>query len=80
MKKIIKNGIIIYGKELEIGKADILIQHNNIIEISDSINIQSAQIIDAKDCLVMLGLANAHLHSDENIFKAQYDNLLQQLV
>jgi cytosine/adenosine deaminase-related metal-dependent hydrolase len=79
MKTILKNGTVIAGKELEIKKADVLIEGQDIKEIADNIIDPDAKIIDVTGKLVMPGLVNAHLHSDENLLKGALDNLPLEL-
>lgn len=80
MKTLIKNATIIYGTEMETKKADMLIVDEDIAKIADCIEPEAdMEVIDATDQLVAPGLCNAHLHSDENLFKAMTDNLPLEL-
>ena len=50
-----------------------------IAVIGPNLACDDAKVIDATDMLIMPGLCNAHLHSDENIFKGMTDNLPLEL-
>ena len=79
MKTLIKNGTVLVGKELDLVQADILIDNNTIAQMGPNISCEGAQEIDAAEKLIIPGLCNAHLHSDENIFKGKFDNLPLEL-
>lgn len=80
MKTLIKNAIVICGREMEAKKTDLLIEDENIRQIADHIEAdESMTVIDATDQLIAPGLCNAHLHSDENLFKGMTDNLPLEL-
>lgn len=75
-KLLIKNGMILRGRKLEIEEdVDILAENNTIKLIKKNIECEDAKIVDATNMLVIPGLVNAHLHSDENLFKGMFDNL-----
>lgn len=80
MRTLIQNATILYGTEMETKKADLLICDEDITKIADHIAAEpDMEIIDATDLLVAPGLCNAHLHSDENLFKGMTDNLPLEL-
>ena len=79
MKKLIKNGTVLVGKELEPTRTDLLIDGNNIAAMGPGLKCEDAEVIDARDMLITPGLCNAHLHSDENIFKGMTDNMPLEL-
>lgn len=59
MKTLIKNGLIINHDSSK--KANILIQNDKIVKITDEI-LEADKIIDAKNMLVMPGLIDMHVH------------------
>lgn len=80
MRTLIKNGTILYGSGMETKKADILIEDENIVKIEERIKPEAdMELIDATDMLIAPGMCNAHLHSDENLFKGMTDNLPLEL-
>lgn len=79
MKILIKNAQYLYGEELELRQGDILVSGNNIEKTGENLVCEEAEIFDAKGLLVAPGLCNAHLHSDENLFKGMLDNLPLEL-
>lgn len=79
MKTLIKGGTVICGEQQTAEKTDLYVEDNNIIKIGKNLQIQADEIIDADGQLIIPGLVNAHLHSDENLFKAQFDNLPLEL-
>ncbi len=61
--KIIKNGTLISPEKIR--KADIAIQHNKIIEISESISPNDGdEVYDASGCYVFPGFIDGHTHFD----------------
>lgn len=79
MRTLIKEGTVLLGTEYQPEKTDIYIEDNNIVRIGKNLDIEADEVINAKDLLITPGLVNAHLHSDENLFKAQFDNLPLEL-
>src|SRR3981189_1938257 len=63
-----------YGAEPFTG--DILVEGDRITAIGTDIRPPAdATVIDGAGKLVMPGLMNAHLHSNEALFKGRYDNM-----
>jgi 5-methylthioadenosine/S-adenosylhomocysteine deaminase len=55
---------------------DVLIDGDIIADIGPNLPVpQDAIVISGKDKLVMPGLVNAHLHTNEALFKGRYDNM-----
>jgi 5-methylthioadenosine/S-adenosylhomocysteine deaminase len=50
----------------------------SILQLGDDLP-EADECIEAEGCLVMPGLVNAHLHSDENMFKGLHDNMPLEL-
>lgn len=55
--------------------ADLLIEDRKIAKIDFGIEAEVDKIINCEGKLVMPGLVNSHLHSDENMFRGLFDNL-----
>lgn len=84
MKIMIKNGRIQQNKQDEIifEDKDIVIENDIITGIFDKNEIHNQafdKVIDAKSCIVMPGLVNAHLHSSDHFNKGGFDNLPLEL-
>lgn len=62
-----------------IRNTDILIDSGRIVDIEDHIPEAGKEVMDCSGKLVIPGLINAHLHSDENFFKGMFDNLPLEL-
>ncbi len=62
---LIKNGKIIDPKNNVEGIYDLLIEDNKVKEIAKNIDIDNVEVIDAKDCLVVPGLIDLHVHLRE---------------
>ena len=72
---IIKNSYIYDNVNDKIIKKDIAIKGGKIIKISDNIDQYSKEIIDAKNCIIMPGFINTHIHFGEYYIKG-YKNKL----
>ncbi len=77
MRILLKNAMILTLNEQEeiLNHADLLIQDEKIIKIGNGITEPAEKVLDCTDKLVMPGLVNSHLHSDENMFRGLFDNL-----
>lgn len=77
MDILLKNAKIVTFNESNdvIENGDILIKNGKIEEIGKNISATVEKVIDCTDKLVMPGLVNSHLHSDENMFRGLFDNL-----
>lgn len=62
MKKLIKNGTIVTASDTF--SADLLIENGKISTIGSNLDVQGAEIIDAKDCFVFPGGIDPHTHLD----------------
>ncbi|WP_455240956.1 amidohydrolase family protein [Methanothermobacter tenebrarum] len=65
---VIENGIVLGGMNLNPMKVNIAIENGMIVEISRE-KISSDHRIDAKGCIVVPGLINAHVHTADSILK-----------
>lgn len=55
---------------------DLLVEGDRIAAVGPSLKApEGASVIDGRGKLVMPGLVNAHLHSNEALFKGRYDNM-----
>lgn len=76
MKTLIKNATLLdmVGNEPNIRKTDILIEENKIVKIEENIEEPKAEIIDAKEKVVMPGFVNTHTHLAMSIFRGYKDD------
>ena len=76
MKLLIKNATLLdmVGEAPNIKKTDILIEENKIAKISENIVDEEADVIDAKEKVVMPGLVNTHTHLAMSIFRGYKDD------
>lgn len=76
MKTLIKNATLLDMVQdvPNIRKTDILIEENIITKIEENIEQQDAEIIDAKEKVVMPGFINTHTHLAMSIFRGYKDD------
>ncbi len=77
-KLILKNGRVVTGDEASAAwpSADVVIEDGRITAIGPGAGDGSdGQTLDASNAVVMPGLINAHLHSNEAFQQGAYDNL-----
>lgn len=76
MSILIKNALVLdmVSDNPNIQKKDVLIKNNIIEEISNQINCEATQIIDATGMVLMPGLVNTHTHLPMSIFKGYKDD------
>jgi len=65
MKTVIKNGTVVSDSDCL--QADVLIEDGIISEVSSSIAAPDAELIDAKDKLLLPGAVDAHTHMDLDV-------------
>lgn len=79
MSLLIKNGLVVRGSAIDRtwDRVDILIQRDTITAVGNDVAppASDVDIIDASDQIVMPGLINAHMHSNESFEQGAYDNL-----
>jgi Cytosine deaminase and related metal-dependent hydrolases len=63
----IKNGLVLYGPQMEPTKANILIEDNQIVEVSP--HAAGGKGIDASGCIVSPSLINSHVHMGDSVVK-----------
>ena len=61
----IENGRVLYGENLDVIKANLLIQDEEIVEVSP--NIKLGKVIDAKGCIVSPAFINSHVHLGDSV-------------
>ena len=66
-RTLIRGGMVmpLDEREVDVGRAfegDVLIQDGRIAEVDAAIRAEGAEVIDARGCLVMPGLVDAHRH------------------
>ena len=76
MKLLIKNAYLLdmVGDVPNVRKTDILVVDNKIAKIEENIDDIDAQVIDAKENIVMPGLVNTHTHLAMSIFRGYKDD------
>lgn len=82
VKTLLKNAMILTLNEKDgiLKNTDVLIENDEIKKIEKSIQPTADEnVIDCTDLLLTPGFVNAHLHSDENMFKGKYDNMSLKL-
>ncbi len=76
---VIKDGCVVTGdaNDTRYERADIVVRGNRIAAIGPGAGADhaGAETIDAADSIVMPGLVNAHMHSNEGFEQGAYDNL-----
>lgn len=75
MNILIKNGHVIYGENLEVVRADVLVDGNRIVEVKKGINEAADTVIDATGKVVSPGFINLHTHSPMGLFRGLADDL-----
>lgn len=63
----IKNGLVLYGPHMEPTNANILIEDNQIVEVSP--HALGGKEIDASGCIVSPSLINSHVHMGDSVVK-----------
>ena len=63
----IKNGLVLYGPQMEPTHANILIEDNLIVEVSP--HASGGEEINAKGCIVSPSLINSHVHMGDSVVK-----------
>lgn len=77
MSLLIKNGRVVRGAapDRRWDRADVLIEGRSIAAVALDLPETADEVIDASDRIVMPGLVNAHMHSNESFESGAYDNL-----
>ena len=56
-------------------RADILIEDDDIVAVGTDLAADGAQVIDAREKLVIPGLINAHYHSHDTLCRGLFEEL-----
>ena len=75
---IVKDGLVVRGEagSRRYETADVIVEGAHIVDIGrDKAPEHDGTVIDASNAIVMPGLVNAHLHSNEGFQQGAYDNL-----
>jgi cytosine/adenosine deaminase-related metal-dependent hydrolase len=67
----IRNGLILYGPEMDPVRANVLIENNIITEVSPQAS--GGREIDANGCIVAPALINSHVHLGDSVAKDRGD-------
>ena len=62
MSILIKNGRVIDPDTGRDGNYDVLIEDGKIVKVEEKLDVQAEEVLDAKDCYVMPGLIDLHVH------------------
>src|SRR5262245_19754123 len=64
------------GADVAPEAADVLIQDDRIAQVGPGLEADGAdRVIDASDMLLMPGMVNAHIHTEQNSFRGRYPGL-----
>ena len=63
----IENAKVLYGENMEVVRANVLIEDNKIVEVSQKVH--EGKIIDASGCIVAPSLINSHIHLGDSVAK-----------
>jgi 5-methylthioadenosine/S-adenosylhomocysteine deaminase len=73
---LIKNGTVVTMDERNsIVRGDVLIREGRIADIGDHLGIAAGTLIDAKDCAVLPGFVQTHIHLCQTLFRGAADDL-----
>ena len=76
--KIVVRGGQVYDHDGDVHKpkvVDILIQGSDIVEVGPNLDAGGAEIVDARNRLVVPGLINAHYHSHDTLCRGMFEEL-----
>src|SRR5438270_10095629 len=59
--------------------ADILIRGSEIVAVGDNLEASGAEIVDARNRLILPGLINAHYHSHDTLCRGLFEELPLEL-
>ena len=63
----IKNARVLCGDNMEVQRTNIIIDENEIVELSD--RVEKGKIIDGNGCVAVLSLINSHVHIGDSVAK-----------
>ena len=77
-KTIVVRGGQVYDHDGDVHKprvADILIKDGNIVAVGQNLDAAGAEIVDARNRLIVPGLINAHYHSHDTLCRGLFEEL-----
>jgi 5-methylthioadenosine/S-adenosylhomocysteine deaminase len=63
------------GADVRPESADVLVEDDRIARVGAGIEADADRVIDASDLLLMPGMVNAHIHTEQNSFRGRYPGL-----
>ena len=79
MRTLFRNGALISmsdPNDVTPESADVLVDGDRIAQVGAAIDVDGAdRVIDATDMLLMPGMVNAHIHTEQNSFRGRYPGL-----
>jgi 5-methylthioadenosine/S-adenosylhomocysteine deaminase len=79
MKTLFRNGMVLSMKDRSPGgasRADVLVDDDRIAAVGERLDASDAdRVIDGADLLLMPGMVNAHIHTEQNTFRGRYPGL-----
>ena len=63
----IKNARVLYGENMEVRKANIVMDDHEIIEVSE--RVQRGRLVDGNGCIAAPSLINSHIHIGDSVAK-----------
>ncbi len=63
----IKNAQVLYGENMEVRRTNIVIEDDEIVEVSD--RVEKGRIIDGNGCIAAPSLINSHVHIGDSVAK-----------
>ncbi len=78
MKTLFKNATVLTmanRASVATERADVLIDGDLIADVGAGLDVAADEVIDAGELLLMPGLVNAHIHTEQNTFRGRYPGL-----
>ena len=63
----IKNARVLYGENMEVRRTNIIIEDQEILELSD--RVERGKIVDGNGCVAAPSLINSHVHIGDSVAK-----------
>lgn len=63
MSVLLRGGLVLYGRDYKLTRADVLIEGDKIVEVKRNINKPADEVLDVSKSLVIPSFINAHTHS-----------------
>jgi 5-methylthioadenosine/S-adenosylhomocysteine deaminase len=79
MKTLFSNGAVLSmadAADVKPRRADVLVEDDRVAQVGQGIGTEGVdRVIDAGDLLLMPGMVNAHIHTEQNSFRGRYPGL-----